>query len=457
MVETSKLPAEEQQIVAWVEQAIGAVRHIAREGRWRPSWNVDAHCDGRDIALHVRGARQGDWPPMPLSYECEVFRLFERCGVRVPHVHGFIPKLPAIVMDRAAGAPDLSRAASEADREAVRQQLIEQMLLIHRADPEGMARIGAVRPPDDDEAALSYFRLIERLFTENRVAPTPAVEFVRRWINRSIPANPDGVRPITVDAAQFIFEGDQLTAMLDFEFAGLGDYHTDLAALRIRNRAEYIGEIDDLLHAYAAASGVAPDYHRIRFHTAVIAILTPLQVARELATGPQGIDYHEYMVWNAFCVLIALDCISEMQGWDRETFEVPLPSPSRQAIPAQVLAQRLAASGSDDEFSRYQAEKSARVVGYLAKAALYQPQFDTDYLEDCAALLGVRPADWVEADHLLETRICAEDPADDEAFVRLFTRRYLRECFLLADPSDRKNHEQITTRMKPIGGQRAAG
>lgn len=451
MADGDEARPEEAMITRWVEANIGPVDRIEREGRWRPCWHVDARIGDEVRPLYVRGDRPGDWPPMPLDYECGVFRLFEQNGVRVPHVHGFIEELPGIVMDRVAGAPDLGRAKAEADRKSIRRQLIEQMLLIHQSDAAAMEAIGAPRADDDTESALTYYRLIEKLFTDNRVAPTPAVEFVRRWLNRNVPDNPDGVCPVTVDAAQFIFEGDRLTAMLDFEFAGIGDFHTDLAALRIRNRAEYIGDVDELVAYYAQVRGRALDYDRIRFHTAAIAILTPLQVARELATGPAGIDYHEYLVWNAFCVLIALDCIAEMRGWEGETFEPPdAVAASRQSKSLDVLAAKLIESGEGGEFARYQNEKSARVVRYAERASRYQPRFDGEYLDDAERLLGARPSDWTEADRLLEERVAREDPADDEPLLRLFTRRFLRECFLLADPEDEKNFEQITTRMAPL-------
>jgi hypothetical protein len=443
--------AEISVITRWIEANLGAVEHIERMARWRPSWNANVRVKGVLRPIHVRGDRPGNWPPMPLSYECRVFELFGQCGVRTPRVHGFIEELPGIVMDRAPGQPDLATAANEQDRETVRLQLMEQMGLIHQVDPAAMQAIGAERPDDDTEAALSHFRLIEQLFTANRVAPAPGVEFVRRWINRNVPANPDGVCPVTIDAAQFLFEGDRLTAMLDFEFAGLGDFHSDLAALRIRNRAEYIGDVDQLIADYSRIHRRQIDYHRIRYHTVVIGVLTSLQVARELATGPAGIDYHEYKVWDAFCMLIALDCIAEINGWDRAMPDFdPDSGPSRQSKSLDVLAAALTAAAGDAELDRYQAERNARVVRYAERASRFQPDFEAAFLADAAALLGERPGDWCNAERLLEERVVREDPADEQHLLRIFTRHYARECFLLADPEDQTNYQQLTSRMAPL-------
>jgi aminoglycoside phosphotransferase (APT) family kinase protein len=401
--------------------------------------------------LYVRGARQGDWPPMPLEYEGKVFKVFEESGLRVPHVYGYIADIPAVVMDLAPGRTSLATAANEADRDAVRAQLIEQMILMHRVNPSLMKAAGAPRPEDDAEAGLTYYRLIEKLFVDNRVAPAPAIEFIRLWLNRYVPDNPDGARPVAVDAAQFLFEGNRLTAMLDFEFAGLGDYHTDLAALRIRNRAEFLGDPNELIDQYARSSGMAVDLHRIRYHTAMIAILTPLQVARELAHPSPAIDYHEYVIWNAFCILIALDCITEIKGLEPVPFDPPGEGkPSRHGISADALAQTLSGQTTGDEYLQYQRKKQALVLRFLSRADAHRARCDDEYLDDAAQLLGRRPQSWAEADRDLERLVVETGEAHEKELLRVFTRRYLNECFLLADPLDQINYEQLTTRMVPL-------
>jgi hypothetical protein len=65
-------------------------------------------------------------------------------------------------------------------------------------------------------------------------------------------------------------------------------------------------------------------------------------------------------------------------------------------------------------------------------------------------VLGHRPPNWREAERLLEERVTLEDPADEEHLARLFTRHYIRECFLLADPEDTTNLTQLTTRLAPL-------
>jgi hypothetical protein len=81
--------AEIGLIKQWIEANLGAVEHIERMARWRPSWNADVRVNGELQPIHVRGDRPGNWPPMPLSYECKVFELFGQSGVSTPRVHGW--------------------------------------------------------------------------------------------------------------------------------------------------------------------------------------------------------------------------------------------------------------------------------------------------------------------------------------------------------------------------------
>jgi hypothetical protein len=64
------------RVVAWIEAELGPVRHIERQGRWRPAWYVEAEVQGQPQQLYVRGAREGGWPPAPLAYEARIQQLF---------------------------------------------------------------------------------------------------------------------------------------------------------------------------------------------------------------------------------------------------------------------------------------------------------------------------------------------------------------------------------------------
>lgn len=439
-------------IVSWVEKNIGPVSRIERQGRWRPAWFVDAVRHGRTLPLYLRGDRGGrGWPSMPLSYENEVFKIFEASGVRVPHIHGYIEEIPAIVMDAAPGRVNLRTADSASDRDAVRSQLIDQMILIHSINPELLRAAGAPYFESPRDRALFYYRGGEHIYLSHKRRPAPTIEFVRGWIDRNMPDFPVQSKVVTVDSGQFMFERDRLTAMLDFEFAGLGDPHVDLASLRARTRAEYLGDIDELYRWYAERTGEKLDINRIRFHCVAFGTLSSLQMLHEIAEPKPEHEIHIYMIWDVLQLKDSLDNIFEINGWTPETFVPPEPGPgSRYANLMASLQQRLAADRVADETTRYARLKQWRGLRFLRRADEYQPQFEDDYLSDIAAVTGRRPANWVSADEQLEAFVRRAGASEDEPLLRLFMRQLLRRAFLLADPDDTLHYETLTTSMKPI-------
>jgi len=442
----------QQIIVSWVQKNIGPVVRVERQGRWRPAWFVDAVKDGRTLPLYLRGDRGGrGWPHMPLSYENKVFKIFEAGGVRVPHIYGYIDEIPAIVMDAAPGRVNLRTADNESDRNAVRSQLIDQMILIHSIDPELLRAAGAPYMKSAHDRALFYYRGGEEIYLSHKRRPAPTIEFIRGWIDRNMPDFPEQPKVVTVDSGQFMFERDRLTAMLDFEFAGLGDPHVDLASLRARTRAEYLGDIDELYRWYAERTGEKVDINRIRFHSVAFGTLSSLQMLHEIAEPKTGHEIHVYMIWDVLQLKDSLDNIFEINGWAPETFVPPESGPgSRYANLMVSLQQWLAPDGVADETARYARLKQWRVLRFLRRADAYQPQFEDEYLSDIAAVTGRRPANWASGDEQLEAFVRKAGASEDEPLLRLFMRQLLRRAFLLSDPDDTDSYETLTTSMQPI-------
>jgi aminoglycoside phosphotransferase (APT) family kinase protein len=428
------------------------VQRVERLGRWRPAWHVDALRDGVALPLYIRGARVDEIAqPQPLAFEAKVFRLFEQSGVRVPHIHGYIDELPAIVMDRVPGAPDVSRLESLIAREEVLSQFVDQMVLIHRVDPRLMEKAGAPRPAGSESLALAYLRRIERMYERSKRRPEPAIEYLRGWLNRSVPETPDVAYPIVVDSGQFIFEGNRLTAMLDFEFSALGDFHVDLAALRLRDRIESIGDLDQLNRLYAERSGLTVDQHRIRYHTVVKGLLPPLHMAGVLGAPAEAADYVQYLSWNAAWLRVAFESIAEINRWAIEPFEAPSAKPaSRYDVTSSLLETEIREDEGADKLGEYERRRRLRLIKFLRRAQIYEADLEARYLNDVAVLLAHRPVDWATADSELENMILKDDGSRDEALVRLFLRQLRGQCFLLADPEEPSDYAALTTPLKPL-------
>ncbi|TZG27881.1 phosphotransferase [Sphingomonas montanisoli] len=431
--------AAERHVTRWIEAHVGGkVLRIVRQGRWRPAWHVDVERDGCTLELYVRGERVENFLPYSLEREFGIWRLLEAGGLRVPHVHGLIEELPGIVMDRVAGRSNLATADSAEDVEAVRRQLAAQMVQMHRLDIAPFVAAG-LRLPDSPRAlTLSQFDDILARYKAERRRADPLVAFAARWIERNAPSSARPACYTACDAGQFLFDGAELTALMDFELSVIGDPMMDLAALRIRGQWEDLGDIPSFYALYEAAGGWPVDLPAIRFHTAAFALAgtmaSCLCMEQFLAAPQPDADYVEYLVWIVWEAKQALEAIAECIG---VTLEPPAPPPVHHGwadAPIFAIASMVGELSEADPVAAYRKNVQRSLTAYLERIALYGPKLEADYLADVARMTGAAPADVAEADRLLEAFVDAAGPEADEALLRLLHANVCRRAFLLAVP-----------------------
>ncbi len=82
----------------------------------------------------------------------------------------------------------------------------------------------------------------------------------------------------------------------------------------------------------------------------------------------------------------------------------------------------------------------ASVPDYLLHQARYRRWAEDTDLDELAALLGTRPADMIAADRMLDAFVRNAGPEQDAALIRLFHRRLLRQCLIIAGPDAAADH-----------------
>ena len=423
MLDTAPPHDLQATVIAWIEREIGPVRKIWRQGRWRPAWYVDAEKEGEIVELFVRGDRMAHFPPMPLKYEAEVMRVFGEEGVKVPHIYGFIDSVPAFVMSRVPGLPNVGTVQDLGVRQSLLEQLAEQMAKIHAIPPERLLALGAPISDDPREVTLLNYRQTEELYLKSDRLPSPDIEFVRGWVNRNAPPCTEGPAVITVDAGQFIFEGDQLTSMLDFELACVGDRHVDMAALRTRDRFEMIGDLEAFYQLYEKKSGFKLDRARIAFQWVTFALLTPLQIAHYLAHPEDGAQYHQWFGSHAALMDDCLRDIARIDGVTLERYRTPQTPRDRWSLLVGALANVVDALPAADEYETYRRNDLAMGLRMVQEHDALRSALEREYLDDVEALIGRRPGDPWDADVQLEAFVQSAGPELDAAILRLLFRR----------------------------------
>jgi aminoglycoside phosphotransferase (APT) family kinase protein len=432
-------PVAEEIIKDWIETNLGGqVTRIDRQGRWRPAWYVDLTKGAAVRKLYVRGERAESFLPYSVHREFHIQRLLEQAGVRTPHVHGFIDALPGIVMDLVPGRPNLGSATSSADREAVRNQLIDQMALMHSLDVEPFCVAGLRAPKTPRAITLSHFDDIWGNYQGKRRRVDPAIEFAAGWVLRNAPPSREPLRYTACDAGQFLFDGPKLTSMMDFELSVLGDPLMDLAALRIRDQWEPLGDLPSFFAEYGRRTGREIDLQTIRFHTASFGICGTMSSAlctdQFLSHPLPDADYVEYTIWVIWELKQALAAIGEFMGIKLPEFTPPEARSTLMDEPLFALESSIAAQEESTATLSYRKRARRSIVTYLGRINAYGGQFESDYCGAVAKLLGERISESQEADARLAAWVHEAGPEQDERLLRLLYENVCRRAFLLAAP-----------------------
>lgn len=406
----------------------GRVVRARRQDRWRPAWFLDVERDAMVSRLYFRGDRgEAGSGVYPLEHEVRVFEVLEAEGLLVPHVYGLCPDPRGFLMDWVRGRPDLSTGDSAEDRAAVLLHLMDLYAELHSIDPACFEAIGVERPAPKD-IPLGDFDRWERVYRERKSAPEPLIEFGIRWVRRNLPDRTE-LACLHGDAGNFIFEGDRVTALLDFELACLGDPAADIGSLRARDLSEPLGDLRPGLARYAERTGSQIDVAALDFYTIRFSLQTPMAVAAIVRGCPEGTNLAQFLGWYLVYGRVPCELIARRAGVVVEAPPLPEAEPTRRAQAHDFL---VAVLGGDGPAATYDLDVALRVAQYLRRADRYGDALESDDLDDVAELLGRRPATSAEADVALEELVLEAPPELDGPLARYFVRRCLREEALLA-------------------------
>ncbi len=205
------------------------------------------------------------------------------------------------VMTRAAG--------SASPRKLVKADFSEEQRrnLVRRLGAE-LARLHTVRPPqasleflvlpDPDNSALSRVALYRRYLKEIG-EPHPVLEWALNWLEDHAPEpGPTVLCHCDFRTGNYMVDGDELTAVLDWEFAAWSDPCEDLGWLCCRSwrfggddrEVGGVGDKQDLLDGYREASGIDLDPAAVSYWEVMALVrwaLIALQQARRHVSGEQ--------------------------------------------------------------------------------------------------------------------------------------------------------------------------
>lgn len=437
------LPEPWPTAFAWVEQVTGQrLVQARRQARWRPSWYLDL--EGGDHparTLYLRCQREESLPwtaRLSLRREFDIMQVLEQHGVPVPALHGFCPDPEAILMDCVSGRDRFDQTDDTPTRDAVLLEYVDVLVAAQDIDPAAFEQIGVRAPATPELNGLTGFNASERWFRDVKPGADPLHEFLIRWVRRNAPSRTD-IGWTHFDAGQFLHENGHLTALMDVEFAGLGDPLADLGAMRMRDTAQPIGDLTLAYAHYARATGRDVDQHVVNFHAVRFALLTSMLSAGARVDPSADFDLAQWEAWSVMAQLICLEVLAEELGVPLDDVEPITAAPSRRrpwSLSVERVLTDVLADLDPESHQAFRLRIARDLTLAIGSAEERAAALEEQDRADEETLLGFRPGDWREADAALEELVLTAGPEQDAALVTFFWRRLRRQQQVL-DPAMR--------------------
>jgi hypothetical protein len=304
---------------------------------------------------------------------------------------------------------------------------------MHAIDLEEFGAIGLLVPPDNHHAALNLYATGEANYRKAKSAPSPMIEFMWGWLQRNVPIGREKRALIQADAAQFLYEGADLTGLIDFEAAYVGDPVAEFAAMRSRDCSEPLGDIGRIARKYEAATGDRIEKNAVEFHTAGWSLMTPFQWEDSVRNPVAGDSWLEYFTWVVGCGRWALEAIAQVVGAPLEAVEGPNEGSSSPYWDGSYknLMSIVDEWPIGNDFENFRAEGARALTRFVEHVHIFGRELEQETLREISVLVGKRQSDLAEAERSLEEFVRTASPDCDVLLVQYFHRWTQRQQFLI--------------------------
>jgi aminoglycoside phosphotransferase (APT) family kinase protein len=403
-------------------------------GASRVTWLFSCS-DGGERVLRVDS---GDGPlagtELTLAREAAVYAALGGGAVPIPQLLAVAPAGDALLVERAPGVDSLA-SLDAAGRARVMDAYVDALATLHGLDAARLPLPGFARPDaaDPARAELELWRGVLELRVKR---PAPLARFAFAWLERHAPRSADRIALCHGDVGpgNFLHDGGRVTALLDWEFAHLGDPLDDLAWLAFRGHHlnDGIGELAAQLRRWSQATGLPVAAERIGWYRALVMLRMLVSCLAALDSGAATLDRSIYFSLAALLGALLPRALAELAGVaPGEPPAPPCAAPSEQAEAfASVLADL-----SGVLLPALPAAQQARGRGlallllHLQAADRHGPAVREAEREALARALG-RAVEPGEAPRALEARVRETPPAEQEQWIRFFAETGARRIAL---------------------------
>ncbi|MCP4903954.1 MAG: phosphotransferase family protein [bacterium] len=261
-------------VTAWLETTLAG--KITRKERFvsrREGWLVDLDCaDKRSLHGFLRLERfaNGEMkqPACQVRRETAVTAALHARGIPVPAVYAHSEELQATLFERVPGRDNIHELEDAHQQSEIAKDFMRHLAWLHSLSVRDLDLPELPLPVSAEEYALAGIDELEQTYASSVAVPDPLALLTFHWLRRNIPAPP--TRPVLVQGdtgpGNFVYVGDQVSAILDWECAHFGDPMEDLGHLYSRAFFHPWGEMTGLIEAYTACASQSLDKEKLHFY-----------------------------------------------------------------------------------------------------------------------------------------------------------------------------------------------
>lgn len=359
---------------------------------------------------------------------------FSRSGVRVAPLVGAYPSHLALLSEFVRGSDRFPEAQ---DKDALAQGFVAQLAALHRLDARdpAFAPLGDASEPPTERIRQN---LAEWRSLNLAAGADPILQVALAWLARNVPDDrgPPVVLHGDAGPGNFLYNGSEVAALIDWELTHLGDPMEDLAQIWVRSLIQPFVPMAQVFAAYEAASGSKVElarvkYHRLYFQLSFTAPSTALASAEGSSVGATGTG----LLFGTMHKRVIVRSVAELAGIAVTDPDIPEVQPDwtdrYYATALRDLKEDIVPAAGNQRASA-KAKELARLVKFWRRRASYGPLFDAAELAEIRALLPHAPDTMAGARTALAHAV-ADGTVDFAAAVQLCHNRVTRETFVMAE------------------------
>lgn len=437
MTETSHdLP---EGMVEWIASVGGGeVTHLKRHVARREAWIVDVtRPDGSVLEAFLRLQRDpGGVDPQRLERETRITQALGRTDIPVTTVHAWNPELRATLFSRDPGRSDLDKLDDPRQQRAVMEDFMRVVARMHRLDLDALEidDIMEPRPKTAEETALGE--------VDNQVAQwqhfldgytDPLTTYGLDWLRRFVPKDVARVSLVQGDTGpvNFMFQGDRVSSIIDWEIGHWGDPMEDLGNIVVREMWNPSGGLTGLFKLYEEASGIpysrfAAQYYSV--HQNVRGMI-PIHYVCLNAHPQESLAWYlcyRYVGDRTTCEMLAMAMDIEIE---RPEMPVDVGETDVLAQSAVYAQSHDVEPGIVDDFARRRAVDVGILIECMDRKRRYGAAIDAIECDEMGALLGRAPASVAEGNAALCAAI-SDHALEDAPLVQYLSRKAYRDEWL---------------------------